>query len=71
MTHQFSGQEDCLTLNVFAPITGNKSALLPVMVHIYGGAFVMGFSSNYQPKYFMDEDVIVVTLNYRVGAFGM
>lgn len=43
---------------------------LPVMVWIYGGAFITGKSNNFQPDFFLEEDVIVVTLNYRIGALG-
>lgn len=63
--------EDCLYLNVWAPenATGQK---LPVMVWIYGGAFIMGASSypSYDGTAFAKQDVIVVSLNYRVGRFG-
>lgn len=43
------------------------------MVYLYGGGFVLGASGfNYfGPHYLMENDVIVVTLNYRVGPFGM
>lgn len=46
--------------------------LLPVMVYIFGG----GFSNNaanrslYRPDYFMQKDVVVVTLNYRLDSLG-
>lgn len=46
--------------------------LLPVMVYIFGG----GFSNNaanrslYSPDYFMQKDVVVVTLNYRLDSLG-
>lgn len=71
MSHQYHGQEDCLTLNVFVPKPETRSnETLPVMVFIYGGAFVMGSADNYQARYFMDENVILVNLNYRLGAYG-
>lgn len=60
--------EDCLTLNVFAPESGEK---LPVMVWIHGGAFVSGGSSQYDgAKLATENGVIVVTLNYRLGVLG-
>ncbi len=40
------------------------------MFYIHGGAFINGDASLYQPKYFMDEDIILITANYRVGPFG-
>lgn len=63
--------EDCLYLNVWAP-AGAHEAPLPVMVWIYGGGLLNGSSST--PLYAGDalarRDVIVVTFNYRLGAFG-
>jgi para-nitrobenzyl esterase len=64
-----TASEDCLTLNVWTPGPGRR----PVMVWIHGGAFVMGAGS--QPIYDGAQlarrgDVVVVTLNYRLGALG-
>ncbi|CAL8135220.1 unnamed protein product [Orchesella dallaii] len=71
LSKTFYGSEDCLSLNVFVPKTESKSEeSLPVLVWIYGGVFLMGESKIYQPNYIMDEDVILVTLNYRVASFG-
>ena len=42
----------------------------PVIVYIHGGAWVHGSSMAVGPKFFMDEDVILVSMNYRLGAFG-
>ncbi len=67
-----STSEDCLTVNVWRPAT-RGDAPLPVMVWIYGGAFVTGYNANplYQGDYLAaKEDVIVVAVNYRVGALG-
>ena len=62
--------EDCLSLNVFAP-QGLKQKL-PVMVFIHGGAFVAGGSVQYDGRKLSEEGkVIVVTLNYRLGALGL
>lgn len=46
--------------------------LLPVMVWIHGGGFDTGSGgySLYGPQYFMDEDVIIVAINYRIGPLG-
>ncbi len=60
--------EDCLSLNVYAPV-GAKD--LPVMVFIYGGAFVNGGSSQYDgAKLAALGPVVLVTINYRLGALG-
>ncbi len=63
--------EDCLYLNVWTPGLDNKKR--PVMVWLHGGAFVIGSGS--QPIYVSDRlarrgDVVVVTVNYRLGALG-
>lgn len=62
--------EDCLFLNVWAPAaTGNY----PVMVWVHGGSFVTGSGSMplYDGARFAAQgEVVVVTLNYRLGALG-
>lgn len=77
-TSKILGQEDCLFLNVFRPVVRETDdffsavgpRLLPVMVFLHGGFFMSGSSNTYRADYFMDEDVVLVTLNYRVGSFG-
>ena len=44
--------------------------LLPVLFWIHGGSFSHGSSSDNDPKYLMDHEWIVVTINYRVEIFG-
>jgi para-nitrobenzyl esterase len=61
--------EDCLRLNVFTPPAA-RSHDLPVMVWIYGGAYLAG-ADDYDPTPLVTGgNVIVVTVNYRVGPFG-
>lgn len=61
--------EDCLTLNIVRP--AGDATDLPVMVWIYGGAFTVGASRKYDGRHLAARgDVIVVTVNYRVGAWG-
>jgi para-nitrobenzyl esterase len=62
--------EDCLFLNVFTP--GSNDFLRPraVMVWIHGGALVSGESNDYDPTALVQNGVIVVTINYRLGALG-
>ncbi|XP_065216332.1 esterase E4-like [Planococcus citri] len=62
------GQEDCLYLNVFTP--KKRIQHLPVMVFIHGGSFLMGSSLLYDPSYFMDHQIIIVTIHYRLGLLG-
>lgn len=64
--------EDCLYLNVWTPETAEPGLGLPVMFWIHGGAFMHGTGSE---KEFDGEDmarrgVVLVTINYRVNAFG-
>lgn len=63
--------EDCLSLNVWAP--QDRTTPLPVMVWVHGGAYTFGASS--QPLYnatplVKTGGIIVVTINYRLGGFG-
>lgn len=72
ITEHTPQSEDCLTLNVYRP-RSQSTEPLPVMVWIHGGAYALGASS--QPAYdgsVMTEagDVLLVTMNYRLGAFG-
>jgi para-nitrobenzyl esterase len=63
--------EDCLYLNVWTPAC--DSGKRPVMVWIHGGAFVTGAGSvgTYNGKHLAARgDVVVVTINYRLGVFG-
>jgi len=65
------GDEDCLTLNVWAPSA--DGARRPVMVCIHGGAFLIG--SGRWPWYDGREfvrrgDVVLVMINYRLGTLG-
>ncbi|CAG9828981.1 unnamed protein product [Diabrotica balteata] len=64
--------EDCLFLNVYTPKKPVHEKNLPVLVWIYGGGFVAGASNFEQagPHYFMENEVMVVTISYRIGPFG-
>ncbi|CAH0557020.1 unnamed protein product [Brassicogethes aeneus] len=74
---KIEGQEDCLYLNVFTPQIRTKrnvenTGLMPVMVFIHWGGYVVGYSSTgyLGPEYFMDKNIILVTFNYRLGVMG-
>ncbi|XP_059614088.1 acetylcholinesterase isoform X2 [Phlebotomus argentipes] len=73
-TAKMVGSENCLFLNVYTTSLGEgqKTEKLPVMVWIHGGAFMMdsGSENLYCPEYLIQEGVIVVTLNYRLGPLG-
>lgn len=60
--------EDCLFLNVYAP---EEPGEYPVMVWVHGGAFIYGSGgASYEPVRLVEQGVVVVTLNYRLGALG-
>ncbi|QLR43111.1 carboxylesterase/lipase family protein [Enterobacter sp. RHBSTW-00994] len=65
---QFS--EDCLYLNVWSPAT--RSTPLPVMVWLHGGGFTIGAGGlpPYSGRALAQRDVVVVTINYRLGHLG-
>lgn len=64
--------EDCLFLNVFTknlPANGNFE-LKPVIAFLHGGGFELGSSREYEPHLLMERDVVLVTIQYRLGVFG-
>ncbi|KAL6435674.1 hypothetical protein ACFW04_005532 [Cataglyphis niger] len=65
------GEEDCLYLNVYTPVL-DKDARKAVMVWFHGGAFNNGLGDDlfFGPDFLIEQDVILVTLNYRLGAIG-
>ncbi|XP_045516765.1 venom carboxylesterase-6-like [Pieris brassicae] len=63
------GDENCLFVNVYTPKI-NIGAHLPVVVFIHGGAFMYGGGVLYGPENLMDRDIVVVTINYRLGPLG-
>lgn len=78
------GSEDCLTLNVFTPFLpiqstrmtprGSTVKLKPVMVWVHGGGLVSGAGGRTPAfdggNFASRGDVVVVTLNYRLGTLG-
>ncbi|HTE39431.1 MAG TPA: carboxylesterase family protein [Steroidobacteraceae bacterium] len=62
--------EDCLYLNVYMPANSLSNLKLPVMVWIHGGAFIFGSGSTYDGTQFARQNLIVVTVNYRLGRAG-
>ena len=45
--------------------------MLPVMVYIHGGEFKTGNGSRYGAEYFMDQDVVIITFEFRLGPLGI
>ena len=67
--YQGPTSEDCLTLDVFAPLHASHA---PVMVWIFGGGDVAGADSiaPNDGRFFARDGVILVAMNYRLGALG-
>ncbi|XP_067658999.1 bile salt-activated lipase-like [Haliotis asinina] len=69
--HGATGDEDCLTLNVFTPVSVTQTTNIPVIVWIHGGAFVTGDAFSFDPSSIVAHgQVIVVTIQYRLGPLG-
>lgn len=65
------GDEDCLYLDIYVPGKLDAARKLPVMVWIYGGAYMTGNGRMYVgTPLAMHGEVIVVTVNYRIGIMG-
>jgi len=67
-----SSSEDCLFLNIWKPANTVAGAKLPVMVWIHGGGFVAGsgVQRDFSGASFTKQDVLLVTINYRLGRLG-
>ncbi|TKK71771.1 carboxylesterase family protein [Ilyomonas limi] len=64
--------EDCLYLNVWTPAK-NSNEKLPVLVYFYGGGFVAGDGSEarYDGESMAQKGMVALTVNYRLGVFGL
>jgi len=64
--------EDCLYLNVWTPLHIAKKKKLPVIFWIHGGGLQHGWGHEmeFDGEAFTSKEVILVTINYRVGVFG-
>ncbi|KAI5795255.1 Alpha/Beta hydrolase protein [Geopyxis carbonaria] len=66
--------EDCLNLNVYSSTSYAATAPRAVMVFLHGGAFSSGTGAalSFDPFYILQDapDILLVTLNYRLGLFG-
>jgi len=64
--------EDCLFLNIWTPAPGRVNKKLPVAMWIHGGGYVAGwgFEKEMDGEAWAERDVVLVTINYRLGIFG-
>lgn len=72
---QLIGSEDCLNLNVFTKSLANslptsEQQLSPVMVYIHAESYENGDSSLYGSEKLLDQNIVLVTFNYRLGILG-
>lgn len=73
LNNKFVGNEDCLQLNVYTPqLPRNGTEPKAVVCWIFGGSFIHGQNTKeyYSPDYLIEEDLVVVSINYRLGALG-
>lgn len=64
--------EDCLRLNVYTKSLNSSQHLRPVIVYLHPGGFYLfsGISLDAGAQNFLDRDIVLVTLNYRLGSLG-
>ncbi|CAD0205344.1 unnamed protein product [Chrysodeixis includens] len=62
-----NGVVQCLRLNIYVPTT-KKSR--PILVWFHGGGFAFGSAGEYGGQYLVKHDIIVITVNYRLGPYG-
>ncbi|XP_015436516.1 PREDICTED: venom carboxylesterase-6-like [Dufourea novaeangliae] len=73
-TNVFTGDEDCLYLNVYTPMTTFRKGMHKhaVMLWIHGGSNTFGSknASEYGPDLLIEQGIVLVSINYRLGALG-
>uniref|UniRef100_A0A183E6I3 COesterase domain-containing protein n=1 Tax=Gongylonema pulchrum TaxID=637853 RepID=A0A183E6I3_9BILA len=67
--YPFRVNEDCLYLNIFTPAVSSRG-VLPVIVFLHGGNFQTGSSNEWPGHVLASRGIVVVSVNYRLGAFG-
>ncbi|CAL8105113.1 unnamed protein product [Orchesella dallaii] len=74
LSRGIDGKEDCLYLNIFTPKFSENpkksGKRLPVLFYVHGGYFMAGGSNYMGPYYLLEEQVILVTINYRLASMG-
>ena len=66
------GYEDCLIVNVYTSVLESSDDIeyLPVLVWFHGGGLASGEGGMYNPNFLIEYNVVVVTVNYRLGPWG-
>lgn len=72
LIHEPIGTENCLHLSVFTKDI-KPDTLKPVLAWIHGGAFLVGSMAKemFNPEFLLRKDVVLISINYRLGAFGI
>ncbi|KAF8193430.1 alpha/beta-hydrolase [Pholiota molesta] len=67
-----AGSEDCLKVNIYAPVNATKHSNLPVLVYIHGGGYVYGNPANWPFDHWINQspNIIAVSVYYRLSSFG-
>ncbi|KAK1235333.1 hypothetical protein PQX77_001443 [Marasmius sp. AFHP31] len=67
-----AGSEDCLNLNIYAPVGAKKGDNLPVLFYIHGGGYTNGNPRNWPFDHWIKQspNVVVVSIYYRLASFG-
>ncbi|TFK33465.1 Alpha/Beta hydrolase protein [Crucibulum laeve] len=67
-----AGSEDCLKVNVYAPVGVKKGDKLPVLVYFHGGGYFFGNPATYPMDHWVNQtpNVVLITVAYRLAAFG-
>ncbi|TDL19530.1 alpha/beta-hydrolase [Rickenella mellea] len=67
-----AGTEDCLKVNIYAPVNSTSKSKLPVLVYIHGGGFLIGNPRVWPFEYWINQspNVVIVSVYYRLDSFG-
>ncbi|THU75852.1 Carboxylesterase, partial [Dendrothele bispora CBS 962.96] len=67
-----AGTEDCLKINVYAPVGAARGDDLPVLVYIHGGGYVFGNPANWPFDHWIHQspNVVIASVYYRLDSFG-
>ncbi|KAJ7646026.1 Carboxylesterase [Mycena polygramma] len=67
-----AGSEDCLNVNIYAPVGAKKGSNLPVLVYIHGGGYFTGNPRNWPFDHWIHQspNVVIVSVYYRLDALG-
>ncbi|KAJ7796522.1 Alpha/Beta hydrolase protein [Mycena olivaceomarginata] len=67
-----AGSEDCLKVNIYAPVGAKKGDDLPVLVYIHGGGYFFGNPANWPFDHWIHQspNVVIVSVYYRLDAIG-